>query len=232
MPSTSSPASIVDDAITSRRSVRKFLPRPVEVSQIEQILDVAARAPSGHNTQPWHVHLVMGEALSSLSKALMDAFAQPDAMKLHVAEFDSYPSRWQSPYLERRRKVGGDMYGLLAIPRGDTAAMQAQAGENFTFFGAPVGLFFTVERVMMPGSALDVGMFIQNVMTAARARELDTCAQAALAMFHRIVSPQLGIPPEHMLVCGMSLGWADQEAPINRLVTERVPVRGFATMHV
>jgi len=125
--------------------------------------------------------------------------------------------------------VGWDLYGLLGIAKGDKARMHAQHGRNYSFFDAPVGLMFTIDRVMELGSWLDYGMFLQNIMIAARARGLDTCPQAAFTQFHRIVMEHIGAPANEMLVCGMSLGYADPEAVENRLQTEREPVEGFTT---
>ena len=145
----------------------------------------------------------------------------------HSEEYAYYPTDWVSPYLERRRKVGWDLYGLLGIGKGDKPRMHAQHRRNYDFFGAPVGLMFTLDRVMRQGSWLDFGMFLENVMVAARARGLDTCPQAAFTPFHRIVLEHLGAPPEQQLVCGMSLGHADPAAIENTLVTEREPVAAF-----
>jgi nitroreductase len=145
----------------------------------------------------------------------------------HTEEYDYYPTEWQSPYIDRRRKVGWDLYGLLGIAKTDKARMHAQHGRNFDFFGAPVGLMFTIDRVMRQGSWLDYGMFLQSVMVAARARGLDTCPQAAFTQWHRIIGEQLQLPANEMVVCGMALGWADPAAPENQLVTERAPVAEF-----
>jgi nitroreductase len=144
-------------------------------------------------------------------------------------EFAYYPTKWFEPYLARRRKVGWDLYGLLGIGRADKARMHAQHARNYRFFDAPVGMIFTVHRDLEAGSLIDYGMFLQNVMVAARARGLDTCPQAAWMEFPRQIAAALALPPEERLVCGMALGHADPEAPENRLVTEREPVAGFAT---
>ncbi|HSN33295.1 MAG TPA: nitroreductase [Ideonella sp.] len=218
----------VDAAITSRRSVRAFLPTPVPRAVMEDILGVASRAPSGTNTQPWRVWVLTGAAKEALSAKLRAAYDDPVERERHREEYAYYPTDWVSPYLERRRKVGWDLYGLLGIARGDKARMHAQHRRNYDFFGAPVGLMFTLDRVMRQGSWLDFGMFLQNVMVAARARGLDTCPQAAFTPFHRIVLDHLGAPPEQQLVCGMSLGHADPRAVENTLVTEREPVAAFA----
>jgi nitroreductase len=221
----------VDAAILSRRSIRAFLPRPVPREMVEQILAVAARAPSGTNTQPWKVHVLTGESRSALSRELCAAFDDPGVAKQHTEEYAYYPTQWVSPYIERRRKVGWDLYGLLGIGKTDKARMHAQHRRNYEFFGAPVGLIFTIDRVMQTGSWLDYGMFLQNIMVAARARGLDTCPQAAFTPFHRIIGRFLALPESEMLVCGMSLGYADPAAVENRLVTERVPPSGFARFH-
>ena len=221
----------VDEAITSRRSIRAYLPTPVPRETIEEILRVASRAPSGTNTQPWKVHVLTGEPLRGLVEKLRAAYDDPAEAQLHEPEYAYYPHEWVSPYIERRRKVGWDLYGLLGIVKGDKLRMHEQHGRNYAFFDAPVGLMFTIDRVMERGSWLDYGMFLQNVMVAARARGLDTCPQAAFTPFHRIIMDHLGAPPQEMLVCGMSLGQADPQAVENTLVTERAPVHEFTRFH-
>jgi len=224
---TPSPAEIaVDAAIESRRSLRAYLDKPVPRDVIERILEVAARAPSGTNMQPWHVHVLTGAARDALANAVCAAFdTEPQA---HEYEYDYYPSEFFEPYLGRRRKVGFDLYKLVGIAKGDAVAMRAQHRRNFEFFGAPVGMIFTIDRRLGKGSWFDYGMFLQNVMVAARARGLDTCPQAAWAQFHRVIAEQLQLPPEQMVVCGLALGYADDSDPANRLVTERAPVGEFA----
>lgn len=216
----------VDAAIESRRSVRAYLDKPVDRAEIERILQVAARAPSGTNMQPWHVHVLTGRTLDALTAAVCAAFdTEPDA---HDYEYDYYPAEFFEPYLGRRRKVGFDLYKLVGIAKGDTAAMRAQHRRNFEFFGAPVGMIFTIDRRLGKGSWFDYGMFLQNVMVAARARGLDTCPQAAWAQFHRVIAAQLALPPEQMVVCGLALGYADTTHVTEQLVTERAPVSDFA----
>jgi nitroreductase len=228
-----SPAAvkIVDDAITSRRSIRSFLPTPVPRETVEAILEVASRAPSGTNTQPWKVHVLTGEPLAELSRRILAAYDDPAERATHVEQYAYYPTEWRAPYIDRRRKVGWDLYGLLGINKGDKPAMHAQHGRNYVFFDAPVGLMFTIDRVLQQGSWLDYGMFLQNIMIAARARGLDTCPQAAFMQFHRVIAEQLGLGEHEMVVCGMSLGHANPAAIENSLVTEREPVRGFTRFH-
>jgi nitroreductase len=218
----------VDAAITSRTSVRAFLPTPVPRETIEAILAVASRAPSGTNTQPWQVHVLTGAAKQALSAEIRAAFDDPAVRATHTEPYAYYPTEWRSPYIERRRKVGWDLYGLLGIGKADKARMHEQHGRNYEFFGAPVGLIFTIDRVMQQGSWLDYGMFLQNIMVAARARGLDSCPQAAFTQFHAIIRAQLALPANEMVVCGMSLGYADMSRVENTLQTEREPVGGFA----
>ena len=221
-------AAAVDQAITSRRSIRAYLPTPVPRQTIEEILAVASRAPSGTNTQPWKVYVLTGAARQRLSASICTAHDDPAQRAQHTEEYAYYPTEWRSPYVDRRRKVGWDLYSLLGIGKADKARMHAQHARNYAFFDAPVGLIFTIDRVMQQGSWLDYGMFLQSVMVAARARGLDTCPQAAFTQFHRIISEELQLPPEEMVVCGMALGHADPKAIENTLVTEREPVAGFA----
>jgi len=217
----------VDAAITSRRSIRAFLPTPVPRETIERILEVAARAPSGTNTQPWQVYVLTGAARQRLADRIRAAFDDPAERATHTEEYAYYPTEWVSPYVDRRRKVGWDLYSLLGIGRADKQRMHEQHARNYAFFDAPVGLIFTIDRVMRQGSWLDYGMFLQNIMVAARARGLDTCPQAAFTPFHRLIADELKLPPGQMVVCGMSLGVADPSAVENTLVTEREPVSSF-----
>jgi nitroreductase len=158
---------------------------------------------------------------------VLRAHNDPAIGREHVEEYAYYPREWVAPYIDRRRKVGWDLYGLLGIGKGDKPRMHAQHGRNYAFFDAPVGMIFTIDRVMQQGSWLDYGMFLQNIMVAARARGLDTCPQAAFTQFHRIIAEQLQLSPQQMVVCGMSLGYADPEAIENTLQTERAPVGAF-----
>lgn len=218
---------IVDEAITSRRSVRAFLPAPVAQEDIEAILKVASRAPSGTNTQPWKVYVLMGGAKERLSSEILKAYNDPAIASQHAEEYHYYPLQWVSPYIDRRRKLGWDLYSLLNIGRDNKAGMHAQLGRNYAFFDAPVGMIFTIDRVMEQGSWLDYGTFLQNVMIAARGRGLDTCPQQAFTQYHKIIAEVLQIPANEMLVCGMSLGYADPAKIENSLVAEREPISNF-----
>ncbi len=216
-------ASIVDAAIASRRSIRRFLPTPVPAATVAAILDVATRAPSGTNMQPWQGYAVAGAARAALCEAVQAAFDADEPG--HEQEVPYYPEAFFEPYLSRRREVGWALYGLLGIGRGQAAKMKAQHRRNYQFFDAPVGLILTIDRRLATGSWLDYGMFLGNIMTAARGRGLDTCAQAAWARYHRIIRPVLGLTPEEVVVCGMALGHADPGAPENTLATTRIPGR-------
>ena len=217
----------VDAAITSRHSIRAFLADPVPREDIERILEVAARAPSGTNTQPWKVYVLTGASKQRLSDAILAAHGDPLLSGQHTEEYAYYPRDWVSPYIDRRRKVGWDLYALLGLTRDNKAGMSAQHGRNYEFFDAPVGFIFTIDRVMEQGSWLDYGMFLQNMMVAARGRGLDTCPQAAFTQYHTIIEEQLGIPDSEMVVCGMALGYADTTKVENSLITAREPVSGF-----
>ncbi len=221
--------SAVEEAITTRRSIRAFLPTPVPRATIERILEIAARAPSGTNTQPWKTYVLTGAPLKAMSDRLVAAYDDPEERALHIEEYAYYPTEWRSPFVDRRRKVGWDLYTLLGIAKTDKERMHAQHRRNYRFFDAPVGLMFTIDRTMRQGSWLDFGMFLQSVMVAARGHGLDTCPQAAFTQFHRIIMDELGAPDNEQLVCGMSLGVADPKAIENSLVTEREPVSSFAT---
>lgn len=218
----------VDAAITSRRSVRAFLPDPVPEAAVREILSVASRAPSGSNTQPWQVYALTGQSKARLTEKILAAYNDPATFSEHTEEYAYYPRTWVSPYLERRRAVGWGLYALLGLTRENKAGMHAQHGRNYVFFDAPVGLIFTIDRVLEQGSWLDYGMFLQGIMIAARGRGLDTCPQAAFTPFHRIIREHLAMSDQEMLVCGMSLGYADPSRIENSLVTERAPVESFA----
>ncbi len=217
----------VDEAIISRRSVRAFLPTPVPRETVEHILAVASRAPSGTNIQPWKVRALSGEALAKLCRTA--SHAHDTEADQHNYSYTYYPAEIPEPYITRRRKVGWDLYGLLGIKKGEREKTHVQHGRNYLFFDAPVGLIFTIDKVLEQGSWLDFGMFIQNVMVAARGQGLHTCPQAAWVKFHRVVIDVLDIPDSEEVVCGMALGHIDERAPENALVTEREPVSGFAT---
>ena len=225
-------AASVDTAIGTRFSARAFLrDKPVEREKIEHILDVARRAPSGTNTQPWKVYVLQGAARDSLVQKVCAAhdavYLNPALAVEYEEEYDYYPQKWVSPYIDRRRENGWGLYGLLGIAKGEKDKMHAQHHRNFKFFDAPIGLMFTMDRILGRGSLVDCGMFLQNIMVAARAQGLHTCPQAAWNPFAKIILPHIGAGPQEMLVCGMSLGYADVSEKVNTFYTPRVPVGEF-----
>lgn len=219
----------VDGVMRGRKSVRAFLPTAVPRAMIAELLQVAARAPSGTNTQPWQVHVLTGQMRNRLVDEVCAAFDAQDAS--HKPEYNYYAKEFFDPYLARRRKVGWDLYGLLGISKGETEKMRAQHRKNYTLFDAPVALMFVIDRRLAMGSWLDFGMFLQNTMLAACARGLDTCPQAAWIDYHRIIGKLLDFGEHDQLVCGMALGYADNTALVNTLVTERAALEEFVQFH-
>ena len=226
-----SDAASVDTAILSRFSARAYLPQAVDRQVLEEVLQVAARAPSGTNTQPWKVYVLQGASRDELVRkvcAAHDAItADPSLAAQYQDSYDYYPTKWFEPYLARRRDNGWGLYGVLGIGRGDKDKMHAQHQRNFKLFDAPVGLMFTIDKIMGGGSLLDTGMFLQNLMVAARAHGLDTCPQAAWNQFSSIIMPHIGAGDNEMLVCGMALGYADESDKVNTFATPRVPAEEF-----
>ena len=228
---TLSHAAIADAAITSRMSTRAFTQKRVERDIIVDILQVASRAASGTNTQPWRAYVLQGASRDSLVEKVCTAHdairANPALAAEYREEYDYYPEKWVSPYIDRRRENGWSLYGLLGIGKGDKDKMHAQHQRNYMFFDAPVGLMFTIDRVLGRGSLMDYGMFLQSIMIAARGRGLHTCPQAAWNSFAKIILPHIGAGPDEMLVCGMALGYADEADVVNTFRTPRVAVADF-----
>ena len=219
------------DLLMGRRSVRAFLDTPVDRAVVEEILSLAARAPSGTNMQPWRVYIIVGDARRELTRRVTaKRLLEPERERgpQPFGEYDYNPEPLAEPYKSRRSKVGWDLYRLLDIAKGDRQASWIAAGRNFEFFGAPVGLIFTIDRYLQRGSWLDYEIFLQSIMLAARDFELHTCCQAAWRHYHDIIRTVAPIPDDEIVVCGMSLGYADPEAPANRLRSDREPVGRFA----
>lgn len=213
-------------ALHARRSVRGFIGTQVGRETVEAILRDAARSPSAANTQPWRVYVCAGDVRDRLSAELV-ALHEAGSDD-HREDYVYYPPIWRDPYLSRRRQVGKALYGLLGIAKGDAAGMARQYGRNYEFFGAPVGLFFTIDRDHGQAAWLDLGMFLQAVMIASVGHGLATCPQQAFARYHQVIRAHLRIPQNEIVVCGMSLGHPDPDEPANRLSTERAPVAEFA----
>ena len=214
------------DAIEARQSTRAYTSQDVASTDIEQILNSAARAPSGVNTQPWRVAVTRDSTKQRISDALLAARnsgsePQPD--------YSYYPSEWKEPYRKRRVLCGKALYSALGIAKSDKARQQQAWENNYHFFGAPVGLFFFVDRGLNKGSWLDMGMFIQNVMLAAVGHGLATCPQASLADYPQTVRDILGIDEQYLLICGMALGYADLSHPVNQYRLDREPQEQFTS---
>jgi nitroreductase len=218
----------IDDVLHARRSARAFRPDPVPLALVRELLTLASRAPSGTNIQPWKVHVVAGEVRARLEAEVL-THRETDPHD-NGAEFPRQGKR-KEPYTSRMRKLGKDMYSLIGIPKGDQAANWAQWGRNYQFFDAPVGLIFTIDKDLDAMSFLDIGMFMQSFMLAAKARGLDTCAQGAWNSYWSATRQVLNVPEDEYIVCGISLGYADESAPVNSLVSEREPLEAFATFH-
>jgi nitroreductase len=219
----------VSDAISSRMSCRAFLDKPVPSDTLREILDSAKQAPSGGNLQPWHVHVLAGKRLREFVALIRSKLpAQPQG---EGTEYDIYPPNLKEPYRSRRFRCGEDLYATIAIAREDRLRRLSQFARNYEFFGAPAAMFFVIDRIMGADQWADVGMFMQNIMLLARERGLHTCPQEAWAAWHRTVTEYLGLPPEHMLFCGLAIGYRDESAPINQLRTDRAPLEEFATFH-
>jgi nitroreductase len=211
-------------AIRERHSTRAFLDRDVEDNIIEQILDAARQAPSGANTQPWQVCVVKGDTRQAITDGII---AAREAGQEENPDYQYYPRQWREPYKGRRFATGMALYSALNIERADTERRTQAWYDNYRFFGAPVGLFFFIDKDLAQGSWLDLGMFIQNVMLAAMAFDLATVPQASLAEYPDIIRSTLQVPNTRILACGMSLGYADKKMPVNQYRVERADVASF-----
>lgn len=219
------------DAITNRRSIRAFRPDPVPRATIDKILEISQRAPSGTNTQPWHVYVCAGAVRQAITDDVLAMVRSGGGKKYE--DYDYYPANWKDVHRDRRRGVGWSLYSLVGVPKGDREASAKQAARNFLFFDAPVGLFVTTDAYLGRGSWSDAGMYLQTIMLAAKGFGLDTCPQAAWIPYQEPVFKHLGIPSDQVLVSGLSLGYADTNAVENTLVSDRealsnvVHYRGF-----
>lgn len=220
----------VSEAVATRQSVRRFLDRDVDLSLLRQLLEKALRAPSGGNIQPWHIHVVAGDRLADL-KAIM-ARRIEEAPGGEGTEYDIYPKELTAPYRDRTFEVGQLLYARLGIPREDKAGRARWFARNFTFFGAPVGLFCYVDRRHGPPQWSDLGMYLQTLMLLLTENGLASCAQECWALYHRTISEFLDAPPDHMLFAGMSIGWRDPDAPANDVRTPRASIHDTVRFHV
>lgn len=221
------PITPVDSIIASRNSVRAYKKDSVDPKLLEHILTFAARAPSGTNMQPWNVYVLTGEAKKRVTDAVCHAFDTAEPGK-YESEYKYYPEPFFEPYLSRRRKLGLDMYSILGIGKGEKEKTRLQQRRNYEYFDAPVGLLFTIHRNMPSGSFVDYGTFLENIMLSAKSHGLDTCVQAGWSDYHEVIRKVTPIKPEELLLAGMAMGYADTEAAIYGLKTEREPVSSFA----
>jgi nitroreductase len=218
----------VSEAIATRKAIRAFRPDPVPLETVKQILEAAARAPSGGNLQPWKVYVLVGEARDAFARRIAEA---REGLPLgEKPEYHIYPPQLSEPYRTRRFRVGEQMYAALGVPRENKAARLAAFARNWDFFGAPVGMIFTIDRQMREGQWADLGMFMQNIMLLAREHGLHTCPQEAWAVWHRFIREYLHVPDKEMIFCGMALGHADESAPVNSFASERAPLEEFVTI--
>jgi len=221
------PALDVTDALRTRQSVRAFAPQPVPMDVVRAMLEAASHAPSGSNLQPWNVYVLTGGTLRALGQAIRSAYLADEPG--HVRDYNYYPGEVPEPFQSRRRACGWGLYGTLGIARGEKDRMKAQRATNYDFFGAPLGMVFTIHSGLETGSWMDYGGFLQSLMLAARGHGLHSCAQASIAEYPAIVRAHLPVPADHKIVCGMALGYADAAARVNGFRTERAPVDEFAT---
>lgn len=217
------------DAIQERKSIRAFKPDPVPRDTLEKILEISQRAPSGTNTQPWHVYLCAGSVKAAITEDVLELAKNGQGKS--YADFNYYPETWNDTHRDRRRGVGWSLYGLLGIVKGDREGASRQSQRNFKFFDAPVGLFVTTDSYLALGNWADVGMYIQTIMLAAKGFGLDTCPQAAWIPFQEPIFRHMGIPDDQVLVSGMSLGYAEPDAIENTLVSAREEIANVAHYH-
>ncbi len=218
----------VSEALASRKCIRAFRPDPVPGETVKEILTLAARAPSGGNLQPWKAYVLIGGARDELVRRV--ARARETNPMGERPEYHIYPLELTEPYRTRRFRIGEAMYATMGIPREDKRARLAFFSRNWEFFGAPVGMIFTIERQMQQGQWADLGMFLQSIMLLAREHGLHTCPQEAWAVWHRVIREYLHVPESEMIFCGMALGYADESAPVNSLVSERAPLEEFTVI--
>jgi nitroreductase len=219
----------VKEALLARRAIRSFAPTPVERDVVEDLLETAARAPSGGNLQPWKVHVLTGDSLLTLKREAENNFSfdAPGEKPEHLV----YPPNLEDPYRSRRRDLGEQMYQVLGVPRNDREGKLEQLKRNFEFFGAPVGLFFVLDKDMEPIQWTDLGFFIQSICLLATEMGLGTCPQGFWATMPETVRHVIGLEDHEIVVCGMALGYINETADINRFRSERAILGEIALFH-
>ena len=221
-PQSTDVVALLDTVVRARKSVRAFRPDPVPKHLLTEILDTARAAPSNFNSQPWRVYLLAGEAKQALTHALSQAYAGNG-----MPPFSPFPQPPPPDTKARVDEFGRRLYAAIGVDRADMAGRARQTGRNYLFFDAPVGLIFTIDAALTKHSWLDCGLFVQTLMLAAQVRGLATCPQVSFVRFQPIIAAQLGLGPEELVTCGMSLGYADADAPVNRMDMPREPLDGF-----
>lgn len=226
-----SPARTVEEAILTRRSVRAFLPTPVPRADVERVLTLASRSASNSNVQPWQVHVLSGQAKQRLTAALLHAFDTAGRTPPEY-RYQPDPDQWPEPFRSRRTRFGDGLYAqTLGLDKADTARRLGHHKRNYDFFGAPVGMILTVSRHPLLGALVDAGLFLQGLMLAARSTGMDTCAQASFIDFSPVIRNQLQVPQDQLIVCGIALGYADPDHPLNSYQTPREPAVSFSTFY-
>ena len=211
----------VSEAVARRSSIRQYLSDPIDDDTLRDLLAAAARAPSGGNVQPWRIYVLNGEAMDRFRSFM-------NGREITDIEYDIYPAHLWEPYRTNRFALGEQMYATIGIEREDKAGRLAQFAKNLDFFGAPAAIFCFIDRIMGPPQWSDLGMFLQTFMLLAQEAGLDTCPQEAWAVYEQAVSEFVGAPPEQRIFCGVAIGHADPDAPINTLATDREPLEVFA----
>lgn len=212
----------VSEAVVRRKSIRQFTDEPVDDAVLHDLVERAARAPSGGNVQPWRIYVLNGDSTRRFRAFIAGRpHEQP--------EYDIYPASLWEPYRTNRFAIGEAMYATIGIERDDKAGRLAQFARNDDFFGAPAALFCFIDRRMGPPQWSDLGMYLQTFMLLAQEAGIDTCPQEYWTVRHAAVQEFVGAPDDEMLFCGMAIGHADPGAAINTLASERMPLDQWAT---
>ncbi len=201
-----------------RHSVRAYLDKPVPDHLLSDILETASRSPSGGNLQPWKVHVLTGAMKKRVGAAVRQAYWGGDSED----EYSYYPEDWTASYNNRRKGAAEKLYSALALGRRDVKGKREQQARNYDFFGAPVGLIFTMDKDLSQGSWLDMGMYINSISTLSNAAGLGTCLQASFISYHNVIRQVLNIAEDQIILCGMAIGYEDKSHPVNSFRTDRI----------
>jgi nitroreductase len=222
-PSTPS-SEAFQDLLGKRYSCRAFLPRQVDTATITRVLEIAQRTPSWCNSQPWQVVITRGAATERFRGAICEYASG------HEREPDfAFPREYRGVYLERRRECGFQLYASVGIARGDREASARQGMENYRLFGAPHAMVVTTDEALGVYGVLDCGAWVNNFMLAARSFGVASIAQAALGAHPKFLRAHFGLPPDRLVVCGMSFGYEDANHGVNRFRTSRAAMEEVVT---